>query len=59
LGTRLARGRGAAGGSHRQLRGEYCDAYYDLKAVDRAGVTIARADRLYFDCGKREIVTLL
>lgn len=37
---------------------ERCDAYYDLKAVDTFGATIARANHLYFECGKRETITL-
>ena len=37
---------------------EYCDAYYDLKAIDVSGNTIARANRLDFACGKRETITL-
>lgn len=40
------------------LYSDYCDAYYDLEALDRAGNVIARADRLFFGCGKRETVTL-
>lgn len=38
---------------------DYCDAYYDLLAVDINGATVARANRIYFDCGIRESITLL
>jgi hypothetical protein len=38
---------------------ERCDAYYDLKAVDILGNLIARVNRLYFGCGKRQTITLL
>lgn len=37
---------------------DYCDANYDLKAVDAAGNTIVRANRIFFACGGRETVTL-
>jgi hypothetical protein len=47
-----------APGASATFTSEYCDDYYDLKAVDVAGNTIGRAFNLYFACGRREQVTV-